>query len=225
MGLVAKKLLPAALVIACLAILLWALLRANAAWHYFAAQTIAEPLFESGGGTTAVVEASETHINIALQRFPNNPDYLDFTGRILILKSSQPGVMGGERRALLEAAAENFRLALNVRPLWPYSWLNLLSTKDKLGQVDREFKQALNRSAELGPWEPRVQLQVVDSGLRYWGKLGSAERAVVQQKVLDALKVQPRDVFVIVKAYGRPDLVCGEENTHAQIRKWCEAVL
>ena len=225
MNLVSKKLAPATLVIACLVILVWALLRANAAWHYFAAQTIAEPLFESGGGTTAVVEASETHINIALQRFPNNPDYLDFAGRLLILKSSQPGVMGGERRALLEAAAENFRLALNVRPLWPYSWVNLLSTKDKLGQVDMEFKQALNRSAELGPWEPRVQLQVVESGLRNWSRLGSAERAVVQQKVLDALKVRPREVFVTIKDYGRADLVCGVRDTYVQIKRWCDEVI
>ena len=224
MGVVSKKLLPATLAITCLVILFWALLRANAAWHYFAAQTIAEPLFESGSGAAAVFEASEAHINIALQRFPNNPDYLDFEGRLLILKSSQPGVMGAERRALLEAAAENFRQALTVRPLWPYSWVNLLATKDKLGQVDMEFNVALEKAAILGPWELVVQLQVVDSGLRYWGKLGRTERELVQQRVLDALKVQPRKVFEIVKAYGRPDLICGVEDTHRQIKKWCEAV-
>ena len=133
--------------------------------------------------------------------------------------------MGAERRLLLESAADNFRQALNVRPLWPYSWVNLLSAKDKLGQADMEFNIALQNSAALGPWEPRVQLQVVDSGLRYWGKLGSTERELVQQKVLDALKMQPRKVFAIVKAYGRPDLVCGEKDTHRQIKKWCEAVL
>ena len=83
---------------------------------------------------------------------------------------------------------------------------------------------ALEKAASLGPWEPRVQLQVVDSGLRYWGKLGRTERELVQQKVLDALKVQPRKVFEIVKSYGRPDLICNEEETHAQIKRWCEAV-
>ncbi len=212
------------LIILCAGILIWSVLRVNAAWHYFAAQTIAEPLFENGDSTVADVEASQAHIDIALQRFPNNPDYLDFEGRLLILKSSQPGVMGGERRALLDAAAENFRQALSVRPRWPYSWVNLLAAKDKLGQVDTEFSMALGKAASLGPWEPRVQLQVVDSGLRYWGNLGSFERELVQQKVQDALKVQPRKVFEIVKAYGRPDLVCGEEETHIQIRRWCEAV-
>ena len=212
-------------IVALLAILSWAGLRANAAWHFIEAQAIAKPLFETGGGSTAAFETSQSHVNTALRRFPGNPDYLDFAGRLLVLQSSQPGVMGTERRMLLESAAVNFRQALTVRPLWPYSWVNLLSTKDKLGQVDMEFNEALNRSAELGPWEPRVQLQVVESGLRYWSRLGSAERAVVQQKVLDALKVQPREVFVTVKDYGRADLLCGVRDTYVQIMKWCEEVL
>jgi hypothetical protein len=211
-------------VLVLLFVFVWALLRVNAGWHFFAAQTIAEPLFEAGTGDVAVFESTESHLNIALKRFPNNPDYLDFAGRLKLLQTGQVGVMGAERRELLESAADNFRLALTTRPLWPYSWVNLLTAKDKLGQVDIEFNTALTRSAELGPWEPRVQLQVVDSGLRYWSRLGSAERALVQQKVLDALKVQPRNVFAIVKDYGRADLVCGEQGTYAQIRRWCEQV-
>jgi hypothetical protein len=207
-----------------LVILAWALLRANAAWHFFAAQTISEPLFETGNGDVAVFEATQSHLNTALKRFPNNPDYLDFAGRLKILQVGQVGVMGAERRELLESAAGDFRQALAGRPLWPYSWANLLTVKDKLGQVDKEFNLALGRSAELGPWEPRVQLQVVDSGLRYWSRLGGAERELVQQKVLDALKVQPRNVFAIVRDYGRADLVCGEQGNYAQIRRWCEQV-
>jgi len=222
---VVNRIAAIAMVVICISVLVWALIRANAAWHFFAAQAIAEPLFESGGGTTVVFDESELHIHTALSRFPNNPDYLDFSGRLLVLTASQPGVLGSERRALLESAATNFRQALTVRPLWPYSWVNLLSAKDKLGQVDMEFNKALNRSAELGPWEPRVQLQVVESGLRYWSKLGRAERAVVQQKVLDAFKVQPRNAFALVRDYGRPDLVCGVNESHAQVRKWCASVL
>ena len=221
---VAKKLLPATLVIACLVILVWALVRANAAWHFIAAQAIAEPLFKTGGGSATAFESAESHVNTALRRFPGNPDFLDFAGGLLTLKASQPGVLGTEQRVLLESAATNFRQALTVRPLWPYTWANLLYTKDKLGQVDLEFTKALNRSAELGPWEPRVQMQVVESGLRNWSKLGSAERAVVQQKVLDALRKQPRGVFTVVKNYGRPDLICDVEGIRVQIRKWCAQV-
>ena len=164
-------------------------------------------------------------MNISLRRFPNNPDYLDFAGRLMILQASQPGVVGGERRVLLESAAVKFRQALSVRPLWPYSWVNLLSVKDKLGQVDVEFNRAMRRAAETGPWEPRVQLQVINTGLRHWGKLGAGERELVQMKATDALKVQPREVFEIARSYGRPDLICEPGGVHRQIDQWCEDVL
>lgn len=220
-----NKLAPIVFLVICLAVLVWALIRANAAWHFIAAQSIAKPLFETGVGSKAAFAASEAQLGKALNRFPNNPDFLDFAGRLSILQSSQPGVMGSEQRALLESAAANFRQALSVRASWPYSWVNLLSAKDKLGQVDMEFNQALKRAAGLGPWESRVQLQVVESGLRHWGKLGSVERTVVQQKVHDALKVQPRQAFAIVKDYGWPDLVCDDHAfQHRQIMQWCDSV-
>jgi hypothetical protein len=219
------KRVPALLsVLILLVILVWAILRANAAWHFFGAQTITESLFDSGGGKVVYFEAAESHLNSALRHFPGNPDYLDLAGRLKVLKAGQPGVVGAEHRQLLESAAGDFRQALTSRPLWPYSWVNLLTAKDKHGQVDVEFNRALTRSAELGPWEPRVQLQVVDSGLRYWSRLGGAERTLVQQKVLDGLKVQPRNVFAIVKDYGRADLVCVEQGTYRQIKLWCEQV-
>ena len=42
-------------ILALVVILFWALLRANAAWHFYVAQTIAEPLFETGGGAATVL--------------------------------------------------------------------------------------------------------------------------------------------------------------------------
>lgn len=219
-----NKTAPIVIFILCLAILTWAGVRANAAWHFFAAQTIAEPLFEAGNGDVAVFESTESHLNTALKRFPHNSDYLDFAGRLQILQTGQTGVVGAERRLLLESAAANFRRALAVRPLWPYSWVNLLITKDKLGLVDLEFNTALRRSAELGPWEPRVQLQVINSGLRYWSELQNAERVLVRSQVLHALTVQPREVFAIVKDFGRPDMICELQHAAAQIARWCADV-
>lgn len=213
-----------AMALFCLGVLIWALIRANAAWHFFVADQVAKPLFETGVGSEEVFDESELHINQALKRFPNNPDFLDFYGRLQLLKASQPGVMGSERRQLLELAAANFRRALLARPLWPYSWVNLLAAKDKLGQADAEFNRALKKSADLGPWEPRVQLQVIQSGLRFWGRLGSIERAVVQKKVLDAFKVQPRSTFELVKDYGRSDMICQLDEVPAQVGIWCEKV-
>jgi len=200
-------------------------LRANAAWHFFAAESITGQMFEAKVFTPEGIDRAAAHLGKSLARFPNNPDYLDLRGYLREQQAGLPGVVGRQRRDLLESAAEDYRSALAVRPLWPYSWANLLSVKDKLGQVDSEFNSAINRAAETGPWEPRVQLQIVRSGLRYWDELRRPTRALVQAKMADALRVQPREAFVIARFYGRPDLVCGLDTNQPQIKRWCESVL
>jgi hypothetical protein len=57
-----KKIAATLLVLLSLAILGRAGLCANAAWHYFAAQTISESLFENGTGTAPYFEATESHL-------------------------------------------------------------------------------------------------------------------------------------------------------------------
>jgi hypothetical protein len=218
------KVAPAALVLLCAMILAWSGARAQAAYHFFAAQASTERMLEttnSSGGSLADVQR---HLDTALARFPGNPDYRDFSGGLKELRARQPGVLGAERAALLESAADDYRASLRVRPLWPYSWVNLLSAKDKLGQVDSEFNRALNRAVETGPWEPRVQLQVLRSGLRQWDALTSGQRALVRDQLASALQVQPRGAFEIARFYARADLLCPMESGQPQIERWCKPV-
>jgi hypothetical protein len=222
---IAAKAAPAVLVLACTALLAWALLRTNAAWNFFAAETIAEHMYEAGEFPTASLDAAQARLDKALARYPGNPDYLGLAGNLKELRASQPGVVGLEHRELLEAAAQDYRDALAVRPLWPYTWVNLLSAKDKLGQVDSEFNTAMHKAAETGPWEPRVQLQLLRSGVRHWEQLRRPERDLVQATAASALQSQPREVFEVARFYFRPDLVCGAESPQPQIEKWCAQVL
>jgi hypothetical protein len=209
-------------IVVSLAILGWGGLRANSAWHFLAARSITTNMLESADISQTGIHDATTHIKLALNRFPHNPDYLDLRGQLLELQASQPGVVGKEHRSYLEFAAERYRRALSVRPLWPQSWARLLGVKDRLGEVDDEFRLALARSVATGPWEPDVQLQVLNSGLRHWDKLGAKQRSLVRGKIKDALKVQPRDVFEIIRAFGRVDLICGEGVDYPQIKQWCE---
>lgn len=205
-----------------LAVFAWAALRANAAWHFLAAQSISAPLFETGAVRQADIDSADQHLQRTLARFPNNPDYLDLSGRLKELRAGQPGVVGREGRELLQAAAGDYRQALAVRPLWPYSWANLLGVKSRLNEVDAEFRRALLRSVETGPWEPRVQIQVLESGLQHWDSLGRAERMLVQQQLAAAVSVQPRPVFERVRVFGRADLLCPLRVPQPQIEQYCE---
>jgi hypothetical protein len=215
----------AVLALTLIAILGWAGVRGLAAWEFQAAQIITTDMIESGESTQAQIDVANTRVLKALSYSPKHPDYLDLAGRLQELQAEQPGVVGKAQREALEYAAGYFRSALSVRPLWPYSWVNLLSTKDKLGQVDMEFNNALHRAAETGPWEQGVQLQVMRSGLHRWDYLEKAGRERVQKVILSALKVQPREVFSMIRSYGRPDLVCDESDGYKQIMRWCAEVL
>jgi hypothetical protein len=221
---IGAKASAAALVIGCLAILFWAIVRANAAWHFMHAKASAEPLFETGVAD-ARLAAVETSLAAAMRFYRTNPDYLHFAGRVAVLRANQPGVVGAERKALLANAAASFRQALETRPLWPYSWAGLLSVKDAAGQLDGEFRVALQKSASLGPWEPAVQRTVMRSGLGRWERLAGHERQLVSKAVDDAMEVQPRAAFAVVREFGRPDLVCETESRHATVRRWCDMVL
>lgn len=221
---IANKLAPAVLVIFSLLVLGWAALRAQAAWHYFAAQSLTGQMYQADAITAAGIARANEHLERALQRFPAHPDYLDLAGYLKELQANQPGVVGDERSTLLESAAGDYRGALAARPRWPYGWANLLSVKDKLGEVDSEFNRALEKAVELGPWEPRVQLQVIRSGIKQWPLLNEDQRALVRANLADALLVQPREAFEVVRFYARPDLVCGESIDHAPIERWCGQV-
>jgi hypothetical protein len=212
---------PTILVLICVVTLTWAALRADAAWNFFVARQIIDNAALQGAYPPAVLTEAELRLQRALRFFPAQPDYLDQDGYVKILRSLQPGTLGRQRQELLEAAADDFRAALKSRPLWPYSWARLLDAKDRLDQVDSEFRHALRRSAETGPWEPQVQLQVIRTGIRHWQALGSADRRLVQTKIEHALKVQPREVFETVRFYARPDLVCSLEGLQTQIARWC----
>ena len=212
------------LVFVLLIILLWAAVRAYAAWQFLAARSITTVMLESEKVTQAAILDATDRLRQALRVFPNKPEYLELAGQLQDLQARQPGVVGKAYREALASAADFHRRALEVRPLWPYSWAGLLRAKDGLGEIDDEFRLAMSRSVQTGPQEPSVQLQVIRSGLRHWDVLRATERAIIEKQVSDALVTQPRLVFEIIRSYARPDLICDQAIDYRQINQWCALV-
>jgi hypothetical protein len=144
-----------ALILACAGVTGWAGQRAGAAWNFLAAETLTERMYEAREFTPAGLEAATERIRRASGASPGRPDFLDLSGRLKQLQALQPGAVGRPGRELLQAAAADHRMALAARPLWPYSWANLLAVKDRLGEVDAEFALALlRRNRPLGAGGP-----------------------------------------------------------------------
>lgn len=168
------------------------------------------------------LQAGMESIQRALRFFPNHSEYLDTRGLLLEYSADLPGVAGGERRRLLSQAADQYRQAISHRPLWPYSWANLLSVKDKLGQVDDDYLLAFERSDTLGPWEPPIQLQLIHSALRNWPLLGVSQHERTGQIIARAMQRQGREVFALIRSMNRLDLLCPLQATYPHIQRFCE---
>src|SRR5438132_1480156 len=101
------------------------------------------------------------------------------------LDSSDPSVreLLGLTSEYPSDAAVHFRRALELRPSSPYTWANVAAIDYQLGQTNSEFKTALVRASELGPYEPEVQRTVADFGLAVWDEVDSSVRVAVEDSV------------------------------------------
>lgn len=110
----------------------------------------------------------------------DNPEPMIEQARLALLRAAAPGLIDSERASILDAGLGSLRRALSLRPASPYAWSLLMQLKSVLGQHDAEFRHAIERTVNLGPWETELQPIVLDAGLRAWGDLPAAERDMVR---------------------------------------------
>src|SRR5690606_21920296 len=77
------------------------------------------------------------------------------------------------------AALETFRSATQARPTWPDHWTALAYAKLNLLEFDAEFRTALAKSSELGPWLIAINRRVAEIGFIAWPQLVATVRASI----------------------------------------------
>lgn len=123
-------------------------------------------------------EEARRYAEWSVRLSPFNADYLEGLARIHEARYITAGLGDPEARADREKAASLYRLAIELRPTWPYTHAALAYTLLRLGK-DQEMEQALSDAARLGPWEPAVMEAVVDVGLDAWYRISPSTRQVV----------------------------------------------
>jgi hypothetical protein len=150
---------------------------------------------------------------------PGQPAYLEDTARLHELRAL--GFAAGDARAAgdLRAALGYQRRILRQRPGSAYAWSNIALLKARLPEADHEFESALRNAAQLGPWEPEVQLALAEAGFRHWAALAPGTRAALAANALRALRRQDAKLFEIARRHGRLDALCAirgiERSPHA----------
>jgi tetratricopeptide (TPR) repeat protein len=150
-----------------------------------------QPLGRDRGADEGRWNAIAGALRAARRLDPLNPAILADLGRALEASVAPPRPWDDHARQRVEQALKNYRRAAALRPSWPYTWVNIAQTKLSLAEIDQEFARALGRAAELGPWEPEVQLAVAELGLATWHLLPTETRRTVIVSAKKGLQLQP----------------------------------
>jgi len=97
--------------------------------------------------------------------------------------------------------------AVAEQPTSGFAYSIFAAAKHLRGEHDAAFRRALALAAHYSPWEPGVQVNVIDTGLRAWIDLDEPTKDVVRQTIGRALESQPEQAIAALKA--RRDILPG----------------
>ncbi|NND43879.1 MAG: hypothetical protein HKN58_01050 [Xanthomonadales bacterium] len=157
----------------------------------------------------ALLERGLGFLDDAERRAGPHPDVHDRRGQMYYWAAMNQADAGLERGQMLERAAEEYRASLALRPMWPYTWANLAVVKAEAGIFDREFRTAVRRTVETGPWEPGVQLQLIRVDFAEQQRLDRQSRALIDTMLVRAAQRQPDRVARLAARYGQTARLCG----------------
>lgn len=163
-----------------------------------------------------------THIALqwALYFEPQHPDFLEFTGMEHFLRANSSARIAKKFTAYQDAL-DYFSRAARQRPVSAYTWANMALMKHLLRRYDAHWETALETAAQLGPWEPFVQLAVIDVGLAKWESLPQKTQSVVLTMIERGMQWQAKQVRTLIEGHKRKEVVCAFNGQKAIFANFC----
>jgi tetratricopeptide (TPR) repeat protein len=168
----------------------------------------------------------QTNLEKALALDPNNPDTNHFMAIALEGKYANLPPKTVDAEPARRAALNYYRKAIQLRPVWPHTWIDLALVKYRLGELDQDFYDAWHRGVELGPWEPGVQRVAAEIGLHGWNGFTKEDRMftleVIKRGVRHANRGHARSMLEQVGAYGYLELICLIVEDDEFVQDYCQ---
>lgn len=130
-----------------------------------------------------------------------NPAHHEGLARLDFIRATQLPTSDPLRATYLASAKAEILRAISLRPISPYSWTILLVIKHASQEYDAEFRHALHRAVELGPWEPDLLPQLADVGLSAWSVMPAEEQALIGQVFVRGMQRQQKTMLSIANAH------------------------
>ena len=141
---------------------------------------------------------------------PSNPHYVEQVARLRELQALGLDARDPAKREGLRQSLAQYREAAAMRPGSPYVWASIAMLKVRLNDMDFEFYGALERAGRLGPWEPQVQIAMVDVGLASWSWLAKPGREWVLGALERGLLRQEPEIKRIAAIHGTLPQLCAD---------------
>jgi len=149
---------------------------------------------------------------------PDNPLFVEETGRLYEKRVASADPSQPVVRDFLARALDEFRRAARMRPASPFAWTNIALVKFRLGEIDAEFRAAIENAAWLGPWEPGVQRTLADIGFAGWRDLPAPVRAMIAGAIERGLITQPKEIERLAKIENRSAAFCADPLSRGAAR-------
>lgn len=156
----------------------------------------------------AQVQRAMDHLDRAHDLRGRHPEQSDLRGQLLHWEAVRFASAGRERGEALATAAGHYRDAIAQRPAWPYYWANLAVAKSEWGIFDEEFARAVERATATGPWEPRVQLQLIRMDFVEGDRLDEQTRQRIDGLLHNAVRIQPARVMALADHPSQVARIC-----------------
>jgi len=119
------------------------------------------------------------NVTTALSLDPTNPDIHQLFGKVTEGPYQKVGLGKKEAACPRQMVAEHYRRSIELRPTWPYGYIDLALVKYRLLEIDDEFYNAMHASLEYGPWGPDIQRVVSEIGMVLWNIMDNQEREFI----------------------------------------------
>jgi hypothetical protein len=153
-------------------------------------------------------ESTLNSIKKAQSLDPTHPHYVHMVGRIM-----HWGVdMGYEEKTELVEIIQWYRLATQLRPLWPDPWVDLLRLNNYLYGYTDETKYYIKQALSRGPYIDLVTVGTVQVWLSNWPLLSGKDRELLFKQFAITTKQHKAlsQMLKFAQAINREKLLCSQ---------------
>lgn len=171
------------------------------------------------------VDRAHQYISSALTHTQPDANVLDMAGRIDYFRAIyEPDPL--KKKALLSSSKQHHLNALEIRPFWPYSEVNILYVSSAAGALNDEFLSRFARAKMLAPDDRDVTADLAKIGIKTWNHLSEqAQNDTVEltEVVLKQRLIHENQLKAYMYNNGQFHRICSRLRQFEEKQRFCNS--